>query len=493
MLLYLHGKYVMRFSARLFLLLFLIYSLSSCRKDDLLTDSSARLEFSTDTVMFDTVFTSLGSTTRHLKVYNRHNKPVKISSVILAGGAPSTYRLNIDGIPGKAFSDIEISAKDSLFIFIEVTVNPNSQLTPFVLQDSILFETNGNLQDVDLVAFGQNAHFIIADQVLLTGNSFIKYALLDTNLNSTITWDNQLPYVIWGGYAVVDSSQTLNIMPGTKIYLANRSGMWVYRYGTLKVMGTQTDPVTFEGVRRESYYQDVSGQWDRIWINEGSLGNEINYAEIRNAFIGIQAESLLDTVSPKNLKVTNTIIYNSSGFGMFTRYYSMQVKNTLIARAGQYAVALTQGGGYQFLHCTIANYWNESQRSTPSVYMNDFAYDQDENLYEFPLYQADFSNSIIWGNNDEELEIDYEFGMGVHQFRNVLLKTELNTSGPNFSNMIINQNPLFVDYSGDDYQLSPASPAIDAGDPFLVDGDTQTDINGNNRTASPDLGVYEHQ
>jgi hypothetical protein len=477
---------------RLLLVFFLaILIFNSCRKEEVLTDSSAKLEFSTDTVLFDTVFTSLGSTTKQLLVYNRNNRPIRISSIRLAGGSSSTYRLNVDGIPGKVFSDVEIPEKDSLFIFVEVTVNPNSQLTPFILQDSVLFETNGNQQDIDLVAFGQNARFIVCDSILPAGSSYISYALLDTNLNATITWDNQLPYVIWGGYAVVDSSQTLIIQPGTRIYFANNSGLWVYRYGTIKVQGTQAEPVKFGGVRLESYYQDVPGQWDRIWINEGSNGNEINYAEIRNGFIGIQTESLLDTAPPKKLKLTNTIIHNMSGFGIFSRYYNIEAKNTVVTRSGQYAVALTQGGGYEFRHCTIANYWSEGQRSTPSVYMNDYAVDADETLFEFPLYKADFLNTIIWGNNDEELEIDYQYASNTHQFRNVLLKTESDVSSPNFSNIILNQDPLFMDYTEDDYELQPDSPAKDAGDIQWLDSDTFNDINGTNRQATPDLGAYE--
>ncbi len=474
-----------------FLFLVTILCINACRKDDILTDSSAKPEFSTDTVLFDTVFTSLGSTTQQLLVYNRNSRPIRISSIRLAGGSSSTYRLNVDGIPGKVFSNIEIPEKDSLFIFVEVTVNPNSALTPFILQDSILFETNGNLQDVNLVAFGQNARFIVADRILTAGSSFISYALLDTNLNATITWDNTLPYVVWGGYAVVDSSQTLIIQPGTKVYFANNSGLWVYRYGTLKVQGTEADRVKFQGVRLESYYQDVPGQWDRIWINEGSLDNEINYAVIKNGFIGIQTEALIDTAPPRKLKLTNTIIQNMSGFGIFTRYFNIEAKNTVISRSGQFAVALTQGGGYEFKHCTIANYWNDGQRSTPSVYMNDYAIDSDETLYEFPLYKADFLNTIIWGTNDEELEIDYEFNSNIHQFRNVLLKTESDVTSSHFSNIILNQDPLFKNYSEDDYQLLPASPAKDAGDTQWLDPEIFLDMKGVDRQTSPDLGAYE--
>ncbi len=482
----------MKFNSLPFLMLLLLIAVISCKKEDILTDSSAKLEFSDDTVMFDTVFASLGSTTRQLKIYNRNNRPLKISSIILAGGSASTYRLNLDGVPGKNFYNIEIPGDDSLYIFVEVTVNPADQATPYIIQDSILFETNGNLQDVDLVAFGQKARFIVADQVLGVSGGYLKYALLDTAENAIITWTKDTPYVVWGGYAVVDETQKLIIEPGTKIYFANNCGLWIYKGGTLEVNGNQSEPVLFQGIRRESYYQDIPGQWDRIWINEGSANNIINYAEIRNSFIGIQAESLLDTVGPKNLEVNNTIIYNASGFGMFTRYYNVQVRNTVISRCGQYAVALTRGGGYEFTHCTIANYWNNSQRSTPSVYMNDYGVDDAENFVEFPLSKADFNNCIIWGNNEEELEIDYQFNSNSHHFNNVLLRSEIDTTPSNFTNILLNMDPLFVNPAEDDYQLQSASPAKDYGDVNFVNGSILiNDIRGINRTATPDLGAYE--
>lgn len=474
---------------------------ASCRKDDILTDPSAKLEFSLDTVMFDTIFTSLGSTTQPLVIYNRNNQPLLISSVQLAGGNASPYRMNLDGVPGKSFSNIEIPADDSLFLFVEVTIDPTLPNAPFLVQDSVVFITNGNIQDVDLVAFGRNANFIVANQAIQTANGYLAYNLLNPDLNATFHFTDTLPYVILGGYAVVDSTQTLIIDPGAKIYFGNSSGIWVYRYGTIKVQGTQQNPVTFEGVRRESYYQDVPGQWDRIWINEGSTGNEINYAEIRNPFIGIQAESLLDTTPPKFLKIANTKITNASGFSVFTRYFNMEVKNSILARAGQYSVALTRGGGYRFVHTTIANYWNSGQRSTPSVYLNDYGVSATGSLEPFPLYLADFDNCILWGDNEEELELDFEYGTTTHRFRNVLVRTKSNLTGPSFTSIIKNQNPSFVDVSENDFQLNSGSPAIDFGNALWLnipgtattDPELEFDFLGNSRTATPDLGAYEHQ
>ena len=245
---------------RFFFLLFgayLVFAMSSCKKEDLLTDSNATLNFSDDTVMFDTVFATIGSATKNLRVYNPYDQPIKISNIRLAGGSTSYYRMNVNGLPGTSFNDIELRAGDSLWIFVEVTVDPNTQLLPYIIQDSIVFETNGNRQDVDLVSWGQNAHFIVADQVLNLKDDQgktvgqIKYAIIDTIDNHTTVWDNQLPYVVYGGYAVVDSSTTLEITQGTQIHFSNNAGLWVYKGGKLKVTGTAQNQVVCQGLRRE--------------------------------------------------------------------------------------------------------------------------------------------------------------------------------------------------------------------------------------------------
>jgi hypothetical protein len=211
--------------------------------------------------------------------------------------------MNVNGLPGTSFNDIELRAGDSLWIFVEVTVDPNTQLLPYIIQDSIVFETNGNRQDVDLVSWGQNAHFIVANQVLNLKDDQgktvgqIKYAIIDTIDNHTTIWDNQLPYVVYGGYAVVDSSTTLEITQGTQIHFSNNAGLWVYKGGKLKVTGTAQNQVVFQGLRREQAYVDEPGQWDRIWINDGAI-NEIDHAVIKNGYIGLQTEVLFDPVMP---------------------------------------------------------------------------------------------------------------------------------------------------------------------------------------------------
>ncbi len=102
-----------------FLICVALISVSSCRKDFSTIPSFGSLEFSRDTVFLDTVFTNIGSATYNLKVYNRGNESITIPRITLENGTSSSYRLNVDGIAGKDFNDIDILAKDSIFVFIE--------------------------------------------------------------------------------------------------------------------------------------------------------------------------------------------------------------------------------------------------------------------------------------------------------------------------------------------------------------------------------------
>jgi hypothetical protein len=482
----------------LIITLLAIISISSCKKDVLLTDSNAKLNFSTDTILFDTVFASIGSVTKNFRVYNPYDEVLKISSIRLASGAASLFRINVNGTPGTSFSDIEIRGGDSIWVFVEVTVNPNSQTLPYVVQDSIVFETNGNIQDIDLVAWGQNAHFFVAKK---ESPNLPPYVIIDTNLNSTITWDKNLPYVIYGGYAVVDSSTTLIITEGTQIHFSNAGGLWVYKSGTLKVQGTKDNPVVFQGLRRETALQEEPGQWDRIWINDGGI-HEIDYAIIKNGFIGLQLETLFDPALPVSLKLTNTQIRNMSGWGVLARNYKIDGWNDVISNCGLFNLDLTIGGEYDFTHCTFGNFWNLGQRSTPVMRLTNYVLDEDENEVPVDMIKADFKNCIIYGNNDNELELDLISGaLKNHFFQNCIIKADINTptSDPNHFNVIYrNNNPQFKNTFDNDLTLDTLAFAREKGDFSLINQSAlppmNIDIKGLTRPTGgtqPDLGAFE--
>ena len=129
---------------------------SSCKKEKLL-ESGGESRFSTDTLTFDTVFTSLGSATVGIKIFNPQTEKIIISSIRLAGGSSSYYNLNVDGKSGDG-KDIEVAGKDSIYVFATVKIDPTDENTPFVVEDKLIATLNGKDFSIPVLAYGQNAH-----------------------------------------------------------------------------------------------------------------------------------------------------------------------------------------------------------------------------------------------------------------------------------------------------------------------------------------------
>ena len=473
----------------------------SCKKEEFEKGPFA-LEFSEDTILFDTVFTTVGSATQVFLVYNNGDKDVKINSISIAGGSASNFRLNVDGIPGKSFTNVEIGANDSIWIFAEVTVDPNSGTTPLVITDSIIFNTNGLIQDVDLVAWGQDAYFHRQVPNSPLGPFFF--------LNCNEIWDSLKPHVVYG-YALVDSGCTLTVNAGTKVHFHPGAGLIVLNTGTLLVNGALGQEVVFQGDRLGEQYKDVPGQWDRIWlsnwnlytniISPGTRNSVIRHAIIKNGTIGLLVDTAFnDNPNTRTLLLENTIIKNMSSHAIACRGAKVDAYNCVFANSGAQVANLLFGGDYNFLHCTFANYWNNGNRQDPSITLSNYYLNTPRALTAY------FGNSIIYGNNENEFGID---SIAIANqldflFENCLLKVESAFPTGNtlrYKDIIKatgnNNDPLFADFENNDYQLdSASSPAINAGSPAVTATNPvlSTDLLGNPRPIGlPDMGAYERR
>ena len=434
---------------------------------------------------------------------------MNISSIRLARGAASFYSLNVDGISGKSFTDIEIAAHDSIYVFVKVNIDPNADpsISPFIYKDSILFETNGNNQHVDLISFGQNAYYHLPDNKIIISNTQALYYSLDTNKigAANVIWKVDKPHLVYG-YLVVDSLHNLTIPAGAKVYFHNNGGIWVYRYGSIQVKGTQTSPVTFLGDRLEADYKDLPGQWDRIWINEGSNNNVIDHAIIKNGFIGIHAGysvldgyggSTINSTLPKHLAISNTIIQNCSFAGILAHYYNITGGNNVVSNCGKYLGVFQYGGNYSFTQCTFANYWSQTNnsssgsqsRTTPSFVFNNYV-----DALILPFDSLFFGNCIMDGNLGEEFQFDTTSTAGgfnnqaKFKFDYCLMKTQLYSTSLQH---LVNQPAVFNNPGGYDFKIAAtaSSAAINSGN-STYSSKWITDIEGNVRTA-PDLGAYK--
>ena len=492
----------MRYSLQILSIIILI-AVSSCRKDFSTVPNFGKLEFSKDTVFLDTVFSNIGSATYNLKVYNKSRNSITIPEIKLENGTNSNYRLNVDGVSGKDFKDIDILANDSIFIFVETTINVATLSDPLYI-DKILFDNGNNQQDVDLVTLVQDANFIFPSKNSM-GIETLTIDGKDSKIqgrflkDSELLFTNEKPYVIYG-YAAVPSDKTLTINAGAKIYFHKNSGLIVNKKGSLKINGTLDEKVIFEGDRLEHRFSNIPGQWGTIWILNGSKENEINYALIKNGVVGVLVDDNENTTSP-TLTIKNTEIYNNSNYGLLGRNANITGENLVIGNTGQSSLACTFGGTYNFTHSTFANYWTNNLRQLPAVLINNHFTNQNKVVVTKDLIAANFTNCIIEGNNNIEFILDKVDGTVFdYNIENSMIKfNDFNNSFTNnteltfgnithYQNNILNGEPNFKETSKNKFIIGEKSDAINKAKVTTV----SKDILGVSRIPNSDIGAYQH-
>ena len=450
----------------------------ACRiEDEFTTDPSAKLQFSVDTIYFDTVFTQLDSSgvrpisvTQQIRVINPNNNAVK-TNIRLSGNFPSVFKLNIDGQSTNQVYGKEIYGKDSLIIFVQCYIPAGSQNLPFIVTDQILFETNGNIQDVDLVAWGQDANYLFND-------------VLDCN-SGNLRWTADKPYVIYDSILVPEGC-VLTIDAGARIHSYNKSSILVA--GTLIVNGTANNPVIFEGTRLDGDYKELSNQRAGIRFLPRSKNNVITGSIIRNGYIGVEVDSQSVNSNP-NLTITQSHIYNMSAVGIVGYSSHIVAANNIISDCGQFGFFGALGGKYQLVHNTIASYNTKFNRQNPILVFDNTPYfDQQNNIVARYNLSFELVNNIVYGSLEEEFLINsHPQGLPITTpiIQSNLIRTKqssLNTNGN-----VINKDPLFENFIINDYRLKANSPAKNTG--------TQTNIlvdyKNNPRSNTPSMGCWE--
>ncbi|MEZ5018058.1 MAG: choice-of-anchor Q domain-containing protein [Flavipsychrobacter sp.] len=479
----------MRCTPVIYILLFLLASTSmySCKKEQLLT-SGGQVTFSVDTLTFDTVFTSRGNVTASIKIYNPQNQAIKLSSVGLLKGASSYFDINVNGTPGNTVSDVDIAAKDSIYVFATVSIDPTNQNTPFLVTDELVANLNGREYKLPLRAFGQNAHYIV-DSVL-----------------KTQTWLTDKPYVIFRN-ALVEEGNTLTIPAGCRVYVSANSRLFIE--GTLRVNGTKTDSVVFQGDRLDRKYfgnEGYPGEWGGFYFTSKSRNSELRYAILRNCgnstslgegtFTPAAIQVNIDTINDNNyqLRMYNTIIENSIGYGLLAFSSTVYAENCLINACGAQAFAAFEGGGYDFFNCDFIIYGDNkiSHIDNPTVALLNYR-DIDNVSYVSGPLRASMTNCIVWGSLENEL-FTRSKGTGTYDvtLNNCLIRLkETLPAEVKANNNILNQDPNFTDHKNWNFRLKSGSPAINAGITPPAPVVINRDLDDKARDVQIDIGCYE--
>lgn len=459
---------------------------TSCKKEKLLS-SGGELKYSLDTLSFDTVFTTLGSFTAQVKIINPQNQKINISSIRLEGTNAAYFHLNVDGVAGNSVSNIEVAAKDSIYVFATVKIDPNNINTPFVVEAKVVATLNGKDYSLPLLAYGQNAHYVLGDSVI-----------------PTTTWLTDRPYVVMRN-AIIEKGNTLTIPPGCKIYMHADARLLID--GTLKAIGTKQDSIIFQGDRLDRKYfgnEGYPGEWGGLYFTSNSSANELNYVILKNcgsstkfdgqSFQPAAIQVNIDSSGNPGYQLTlkNTIIENSIGYGILAFFGSVKAENCLINTCGAQAFVSFLGGRYEFTNCDFVTYGTNkvSHTSEPTMALLNY-FKKSETEYDYGELVATFTNCVVYGSLDNEFFADRANGIGYTvTMNNCLLKNK--DAIPTYvtmNNCIINQDPQFVDYNKWDYHPKQGSPLIDKG----ANSAPPADLDGKSRIGTADIGCYEYQ
>ena len=363
----------------LYIFIMSVFFLSCSEDTDFSANPSYRLEFSCDTLSFDTLFTEVNSPTAMFVVRNRNKEALRISDVTLTSGGKSGFSVLVDGQYGASMRNLELRGKDSLFVLAQVCLDRNSADIPLMVQDTLLFTLESGVQQgVVLLAYGRDVTFmrgvnIIADTVLEQGH-----------------------YVVYDSL-VVAPDVALEIPAGTTLYFHDKAYMKVA--GRLSIAGTAQQPVTLRGDRTDNMfwylpYDRIPGQWDGLTFTSSSYGNVISHCDIHSANYGIKVER--GDTAQQRIVIESSKVHNFHGNALELVMSRATVRNSLFANAQGNCVRVV-GGNVSFIHCTIANFYVWRQRDVALALYNEFEGEP------APLCGALFANCVIAGSRDDEL------------------------------------------------------------------------------------------
>lgn len=520
------------------LLLLLIISLLfviSCGGKSPFTSEKGPLKFSSDTLKFDSIFTTLPSPTEWLVVTNPTINNLKVSKVWLESGAASEFELIIDGLKVNEMTDMILAPKDSIHIFAKM----KSQARDKFVEEYLAFKVGTETQKVLLRAYVLDAYFYNT-HVSIDDSNNIQIDTFFCNLTLT----NDKPHVISGPMYIPEGCN-LTIQAGAQIYFtpykagfydySSGTGGKIYDFmsmlyigGTLKIQGQAGNPVSLQGTRLQTQpdplynFVEHPDQWNGIILTTTSTDNVIEYATIKNGKFGIYVDSSSVNNNPK-LTMRYSRIRNMSSYGLqmglgylvnpkspqlvaggLGSVPALLVENCIIGDCGQYGLNMGRGGWGEFYNCTFYNNGRYASRNSQCVSVSNFITNEYVNYGPIDT-RTRFVNCAMWGNAKSEISVNLlEGGVKEVNFENSLVKldrTELNYDAY-YTNVLENIDPLFYQPSErGDVRPKEGSPLIDAGKsdnlPYMTDVRGRLDsirytIGAPGVLGKYDIGAYEY-
>lgn len=445
---------------------------AGCIEDGVSTSPSDQPAFSVDTLNFGVIYTDELSRTSRFVVYNRHDKGLNLQSVKMAGANAEHFRINVDGMSGRELSDIEIRAKDSVFVFVEATLPALDTDAPVRVESELQFVVNGVTSRVIVAADGQDI-----------------YRLNGLVVDKDTTLKGGRPYRVTDSLVVAPDA-TLTLDPGVKLMFHDKARMAVG--GTLRSMGTPEQPVRLTGDRVGDVITGVSfdimsRQWDCVDFLPSSHSNYLQYTEISNTSYGVAVYGDGSDLDEPKLTLVNCRLRNSGECVLLAFNASIDARGCEFAEAASGLVYLL-GGNHRFDLCTASNHYLFAAAGGAAWTFIDP--EKTEEWAGIPPAKALITNSITYGIGDDVFPTDLTGQQIV--FNRCLFKSN-GTDDDNFIDCLWAADPLFYTERQKyifDYRLRPDSPAIGAAFPTLTDRPLTTDYYGITRAS--DLGAYAY-
>jgi hypothetical protein len=208
--------------------------------------------------------------------------------------------------------------------------------------------------------------------------------------------------------------------------------------------------------------------------------------------VGVEVDSLPVGVD-YNLILENVKIENMAAVGILGYTAHIQGFNVLVDNCCQYLMVGELGGKYEFYQSTFGHVSCVCFSNDPAFAFANTDYEDQNGIITVNDLDIIFSNSIIWGSKDNEIDIANS-GKGdiTVAIDHTILKTD--NADFNINNNILNLDPKFVNECNYNFELDTLSPALGKGGtiPVQLQAQLQNDLNGNPRDlAKPDLGAFE--
>ncbi|MGN0234769.1 MAG: hypothetical protein ACI4BD_00430 [Paludibacteraceae bacterium] len=481
------------------LFLSLVCLLVGCQADRITEDPTCRLAFSKDTVLFDTVFTTIGSSTQTLMVVNPNKNALRIERVGMASG--KYFRVNVNGEPlgegispqqGEPEGAFTIAGGDSIFVFIRATIDPQNSNSPVFIRDTLLFGLPQGVQQVILEAYGQ-------DVVL------IRTAKRRTEYARDFVFKQDKPYLIYDSVLV---GGKMTIEAGATLYM--HQGAAIFALGDVEAVGTLNQPVTLRGDRLDRLFDSVpyryaAGMWDGLYLlnykDAPRATYSFDYLHCEGGNIGLYCYSERTQDLP-SLTLTNSRLHNYALYGAVLQNTDATIANTEISNCASYCLYL-DGGEYDIVHTTIASYFGSTNVNIQSTYKEDVAGVYINNLSKTGAStNVSVRNSIITGSRRNQLVLatplpQYYAGAWYGNY----LKTDSLTiphahdnvywSEEDTAEVFRNTYYKYREYRYYDFRLDSLSPARGIGDSVAALS-YPIDRNGISRQhVRPDAGCYQ--